>query len=289
VGPGPRPGGPDTLTPAEVDRARRQALGLPWSGGAKEALEVVLHDLAWEGIRPGGRTAHERVVGAGPWRVHLPVDAGGRFPDVAGVVPRDPPTVARIDPRDAAELRAALPGADADHAPVTLDLTDGVVVRGRDEDTGSTREVRLVRSAATGPPARAGVNRQALARALGLGCTTVRIAPGRPVVFEGVDKTLVVAALEPTPAADPTRPDAPHRRTAVRHESNGHPPAADPPAADPPDPLAAAEDLRAAALDMAAKASRLVAALKVRKREQKALTQAWSSLKALNLGPGGGP
>ncbi|HEX4607095.1 MAG TPA: hypothetical protein VH092_02735 [Urbifossiella sp.] len=224
--------------------------------------------------------------------VHLPVDTGGKFPDVAGIVPRDPPTAARIDPRDAAELRAALaglPGADADHAPVTLDLTDGVVVRGRDEDTGSTRQVRLGRSAATGPPARAGVNRQALARALGLGCTTIRIVPGRPVVFEGVDKTLVVAALEPTPADSPTRPDAPHRRTAVRHESNGHPPAAEPPAADPLDPLAAAEEFRTAALDLAAKAARLVAALKAREREQKALTQAWSSLKALNLGPGGTP
>ena len=68
-------------------------------------------------------------------------------------------------------------------------------------------------------------------------------------------------------------------------ETNGH--AADPP--PPPltgtfDPLAEAEALRALFAEGAARATRLVAALRHRKREQKALTQAWSSLKSLNLG-----
>ncbi len=58
-----------------------------------------------------------------------------------------------------------------------------------------------------------------------------------------------------------------------------------PPPADAPDPLAEAEALRAALADAGLKAGRLVAALKHRRREQKALTQAWSSLKALNLTP----
>ena len=77
----------------------------------------------------------------------------------------------------------------------------------------------------------------------------------------------------------------------MRHETNGHAPNGrhDPPAADPPDPLAAAEELRAALADVLTKASRLVAALKSRKKEQRALSQVWSSLKALNLGPGGQP
>ena len=77
----------------------------------------------------------------------------------------------------------------------------------------------------------------------------------------------------------------------MRPETNGHPPAGrdDPPAGDAPDPLAAAEELRAALVDAGVKAGRLVAALKARQKEKKALTQAWSSLRALNLGGGGGP
>jgi MoxR-like ATPase len=55
------PAFPAPVGPAEVDRARRQALGLPWSGGAKEALEVVLHDLAREGVRPGDRRQRKTV------------------------------------------------------------------------------------------------------------------------------------------------------------------------------------------------------------------------------------
>ena len=68
-------------------------------------------------------------------------------------------------------------------------------------------------------------------------------------------------------------------------ETNGH--AADPPpppTGGGPDPLAEAEALRALLAEGAARAARLVAALRHRKREQKALTQAWSSLKSLNLG-----
>ena len=52
----------------------------------------------------------------------------------------------------------------------------------------------------------------------------------------------------------------------------------------PNDPAA-----HAALADALAAASRLVATLKHQKKEKKALTQVWSSLKALNLGPGGQP
>ncbi len=249
-----------------------------------------------------GRTLDEVVVAAGPWRVHLPVDADGRFPELAAVMPRAAGTVAGIDDRDAAELLAALPGLlgdDAEHHPVTLDLAGGVVVRARDGTTGAVREVRLERSPAAGPPVRVAVNRRVLARALALGCVTVRVStPDRPVAFEGRNKTLVVAALDPdlavapeTAAADTLHPHPPEKRTAVRHDTNGHPPPdpPDPPAADPPDLLPAAEDLRAAVADTLVKAGRLVAAVKAGRRHQKVLSQVWSNLKALNLGTGGGP
>ncbi len=257
-------------------------------------------ELAAGGAARVGRTATHLVVEAGPWRVFLAVDTTGRYPDVAGVVPRDAPTVAGIDEADAAVLAdrlPGLPGADADCRPVTLALDRGVVVLARDEKTGAVERVRLDGSPAAGPPARVAVDRRVLARALALGCHTVRVAPGKPVAFEGTDKTLITVALDPAlaVAADATaltpKTTIPDRRTAVRHETNGHAPNGrhDPPAADAPDPLAAAEELRLALGDALAKAGRLVTALKSRKKEQRALTQVWSSLKALNLSPGGQP
>jgi hypothetical protein len=243
-----------------------------------------------------GRTPAHLVIAAGPWRVFLPFDSTGRYPDVAGVVPRNAPTVAGIDDRDAAELTnrlPALPGADADGRPVTLDLDGGVVVRAGDDATGRVESVRLERSPSAGPRVRAVIDRRVLARALALGCVTVRAAPDKPVVFEGDKRTLVTVALDPALAVGPGPADTaainttnPDRRMAVRQETNDR---HDPPAVDALDPLVAAEELRLALADAVTKAGRLVAALKSRKKEQRALTQVWSSLKALHLGPEGRP
>ena len=58
-----------------------------------------------------------------------------------------------------------------------------------------------------------------------------------------------------------------------------------PPNPGNPDPLAEAEALKAALAEAAARAARLVAALKSYRRERRTLRTAWSSLRALNLGP----
>jgi MoxR-like ATPase len=50
-----------TVSPAEVEQARRQALALPWSGDAKVALEVILKELAKEGVQPGDRRQYKAV------------------------------------------------------------------------------------------------------------------------------------------------------------------------------------------------------------------------------------
>ena len=52
---------PATVTPADVDDARRRARALPWSGEAREALEAVLRELAREGVRPGDRRQFKTV------------------------------------------------------------------------------------------------------------------------------------------------------------------------------------------------------------------------------------
>jgi len=50
-----------TVTPAEVEAARRAAAALPWSVDAKQALEAVLAELAREGVRPGDRRQFKTV------------------------------------------------------------------------------------------------------------------------------------------------------------------------------------------------------------------------------------
>lgn len=244
-----------------------------------------------------GRAPTHLVVAAGPWAVWLPADTTSRYPDVASAVPADPPTAVAVDDRDAADLARALPGlpgAGDEPRPVTLDAGGTLTVRGRGE-AGDVGEVVLPRSPVTGPPARVAVDRRVLARGLSLGCRTLRLTPDRPVVLEGGGVTVVAAALDPAPVAPaagraPTPPaadaptatdDAERRPTMTPPETNG--PA--PPRGDPPDPLAAAEELRAALADAAAKAGRLVAALKQTGKQKRALATVLSGLKQLKLAP----
>jgi hypothetical protein len=261
-----------------------------------------------------GRTPTHLNVRVNGWQVFLPIDTAGRFPDVAGVIPRSSPTVAGIDERDAAALCArlrTLPGGDEECHAITLDLDGGVVVRAKDEKTGRVEQVRLERSPSAGPHAQVALPRGVLARAFTLGCVSVRVTPDRPIVLEGRGVTLISMPLDPsfviepvdTPvetdirALAPTLPPEPivtkitPARTDVRtHETNGHAPTErSAPQDDPPDPLAEAEALRLALADAALKAGRLVAALKSQRKEKKALATVWAGLKQLKLGSEGRP
>jgi hypothetical protein len=243
-----------------------------------------------------GRTATHLILAAGPWSVWLPTDTKAKFPDVAGVVPRVAPTTVAIDPSDAAALLPVLPGlpgGEHESRPVTLDANTVVRVRGRAESggkAGEIREVQLTRSTASGPPDSIVLDRRVLARALALGCRTVRLTPDKPVVLEGPDCTLVAAPLDPAliapPATDANRPEptdpptALERRPPVKSENNGH----DSPRGDPPDPLDLAEELRAALAEAASAATRLVAALRQGSKQKKLLTALMTNLKQLNLG-----
>ncbi len=245
-----------------------------------------------------GRTATHVVVNAGPWSVWLPTDTRAKYPDVAAVIPRYAPTTVATDPSDAAALLPVLPGlpgGDHELRPVTLDADRVVRVRGRTESgvqIGETKDVPLSRSTATGPAVRVVLDRRVLARAVVLGCRTLKLTPDKPAVFIGDCVTLVAAQLDPAlyvpPVMDDTRPiptpTTPERRPTVKPETNGH----TPPRGDPADPLDLAEELRAALADAAGKAARLVAALRQGKKEKKVLASVLTGLKQLNLGAEGG-
>ena len=126
-----------------------------------------------------GRTETHLVVTAGPWAIGLRVDCGGRYPDVAGVIPRRLPTTVGVDNTDAAnvvEFLSKHPGKDGD-ATVTLAVDAGVSIR-RYADT-----LRLRRSTFTGTAAAVVFDVAALNRLLDLGCRTIRFAePDTPLV-----------------------------------------------------------------------------------------------------------
>ncbi|VTU00880.1 Uncharacterized protein OS=Pirellula staleyi (strain ATCC 27377 / DSM 6068 / ICPB 4128) GN=Psta_3409 PE=4 SV=1 [Gemmataceae bacterium] len=251
--------------------------------------------LARAGVRVGRAPAH-MVVAAGPWAVFLPVTTGARYPDVAAVIPRHAATTVTLDPADAEAVLAALPGlpgAADEHRPVTLDAGPTVAVRGLDAGTGAVRAVVLERSAAAGPPVRMALDRRLLARALALGCRVLKVSTDRTLVAEGDGVTAVVAALDPDLAVPPAG-DA-GSAAAVNTERSALMKTTDVPGpaalrGDPQDPLVAAEELRDALADAAAKAARLVAALRAGRKEKKVLASVYAGLKQLNLGaPDGKP
>ncbi|MBP3956874.1 hypothetical protein J8F10_16505 [Gemmata sp. G18] len=252
-----------------------------------------------------GRTAAHLVVSLGDVTVWLGLTAGLKFPDVSGAIPQSARTTVTLDARDAADLLAALPGlrgGTEEHRPVTLDADRVLTVRARAAGTNTARDLVLARSPVAGPAARVALNRRALGTMLGLGCGALRLGPDRPVAASGPGVTVLAAALGPDFVAPPTEPeirpepsgagdiilaldersDPMTPRAPARPEpAPGHPA---PPPSDPPDPLVAAEDLRAALGDAAAKAARLVAALRAGRKEKKVLASVWAGLKNLNLG-----
>lgn len=245
-----------------------------------------------------GRTPKHLVVNAGNWTAWLTVAPGGKFPDVAGVIPRHAPTSVALDRGDAAGLLPQLPGLPGqghEHRPVTLDARAGgaLAIRGREDATGGEKEVVLARSPVTGPTAQVVLDRRTLARMLALGCTELRLTPGKALVGVGEDVTVLAAPLDPELGAGARTAEVPpinshpnpERSTAMKpHDTNGHTPNGrhDPPP-ETADSLTAAEELRAALVDAAAKAGRLVAALKAGRKEKKALVNLYTSLKQLNL------
>ena len=227
-----------------------------------------------------GRTDTHLVVAAGPWTVGLRVDRGGRYPDVAGVIPRRLPTTVGVDDTDAAnviEFLSKHAGKDGD-ATVTLAVDAGVSIR-RDGDT-----LRLRRSTFAGTTAAVVFDAAALTRLLALGCRTIRFGePDKPLVAVGPDTTFVAVTRGPPPTTSPTpRTTMPPREPPDRNRPGDDKPMR----SDTDDPLAVAEAVHSALADAGQHAARLVRVLRSHRRERKALRSAFTSLKALGLDGG---
>jgi hypothetical protein len=170
-----------------------------------------------------GRTATHVWVVAGPWSVALEVDARGKFPETASVVPKagTPATTLTLDPTDRIELLRilpALPGRADDERPVTMDLAGrGAVVRVAGEDGTRPTEIVLRRSRVSGPPVRVACEGRYLLDVLESGFVAVAVsAPDAPVVWRDAARTYLFMPLSvdlvvgPSPAGKPAGRGSPH-------------------------------------------------------------------------------
>jgi hypothetical protein len=260
------------------------------------------------------------VIKAGPWEFDLRVDRDGRYPDTADVVPRRPgATRLRLAPDDGASLLEALRGpvGDEEEEPAVLDLGRTATVQAR--GAGGEIEVALARSVVVGRPLRLGVARELLVRAVKLGFTEFHFhGVGKPVVARDGDRTLVLmtseaprtvrahepsptlphvvnglkhgltpaaSAPEPSPTLPPqhnaeARSNPIERRESMNPQANGSRTMET--AAEQSDVLVEAEALKNLLAQAATQATRLTAALRGFRRQQKAVQSVVNTLKSIN-------
>ena len=214
-------------------------------------------------VRVGLTTTH-LVVTAGPWTVWLLLDAEGRFPDVAGAVPKSRMTTTLEVGTPAALMNVirSLPAGDEREpsTTVTLNLGPKVVIRARGAADTAPVEAVIAQAAIVGPPLLVAVDRQHFVRSLSLGFQQFRfVATDRPWVASDTTRTYLAAGLDPSVAigtatsgdksavALPALPQPLRRtempaRTTPDPAQNGH--ADPPPNGDLIDPLVEAEGLR---------------------------------------------
>jgi hypothetical protein len=252
-----------------------------------------------------GRSGEVVLLEVGPWLLSLRIATEGRYPDVAGVIPKvgGNSTRLHLHPEDVEVLARSLPrlpGREEDNAPVTLQLGQTISIRAGGEKDG-TAEVVLGRSRCEGPPVTICTDRKYLLRASQLGFPTVTVVKAdRPLLCQDGQRTYLwmpLEAKEPSPVSNGhpvpvpasvtlTASPAPQQeRMETMASRNGHhadvPNSGSHTADEPPDLLAEAEALRVLLQDGVARVSRLIAALRQHRKQTRAVQSALGSLRRL--------
>lgn len=150
-------------------------------------------------VKIGASKSHV-MLQAGPWTLHLPIDAKSRYPKAEEVIPSlKHATRCTLSTDDASFLMKSLPRLpkeDDGNDAVTMDLNGEVVVRARASAESKVTEVVLVGSKATGKPVRWNANRALIHRALDLGMTELAVVnKDSPIVCKDDRRTFVFMPL----------------------------------------------------------------------------------------------
>jgi hypothetical protein len=285
----------------------QSGFSFPWQGDMLVPRLAVwgCPELAGEGPPSVGRTDSHVFVRAGPWTLALAADANGRFPSYEAVLPRmgagSGPL--QLGPDDVAVLLKELPRLARDsEAPVTLVLGPRVCLQPQAGEQGPAEPLWLPTAGWAGPSWRVVMHPRYLLRAMRLGFTAVAVArPDRPLVCRDATRTYLWMPLAgddaPAPpnnkasqvAAGPPAPlhDSPEPTKEVpampNPTNNGQLPGSGGDPAPPPvaDPLEEAEAVRALLAEAQSRLGRLVAALKLHRRQSRAVAAAVASLRQL--------
>jgi len=258
-----------------------------------------------------GRTATHVVLQFADWTFFLRIDDKARYPQVADVLPRQSARTARLllaaeDVGRLVEILPKLPGHDVDQTPVTMDLEKVVTVRGRGTSSGPAVEVMLAGSTMTGTPLRFATDRHYLLRALQLGFTELTVVrPDVPLVCRDATRTYCWMPLDKSAVVlpddkmirlhspEPNLPEqeSPESRSVVMpppsnngHSSEDRSPVSADRTGGIEELLSEAESLRQSLSEASTRAARLVAALKLHRRQSRAVQAAVSTLQQLRIG-----
>lgn len=149
-----------------------------------------------------GATDDRLVLQADDWTIRLPIDPEGRFPNVEMVINRREKETNRVyfDTGDLAFVVKhikQIPGAERDHAPVTLELNGHVDLTVPGDGRSGAMRLRLARSLHLGAPVNCSLNRAFLCRAARLGAgELLRYGDGSPLFCRGPQITYVVQPLD---------------------------------------------------------------------------------------------
>jgi hypothetical protein len=237
-----------------------------------------------------GRDPEHVLVRLGPWDFALRGESADRFPRFEQVVPsaRAAATRLRLGPESIDLLRRELPrlpGASERPAPIALVLGPEPVVEVSSEGQGEPIQLKLTDSQVRGRPCRVGTDRRSLLRALALGFTEVEVSkPRSPLCCRDLERVYVWMPLE-RPKSSPPAPSQIEESAPMPEPRDGTPPGADGGADPPPpgllDPLAEAEALRGLLQQASARLARLLSALRLHRKQNRAVELAVRSLKKL--------
>jgi len=274
-------------------------------------LSVFGHrDVPFDGTMRIGRAKDVVILESGPWTFWLKIDKESRFPKTDQVVPKEAAIQSRLQlhPDDATFLATALPKlpeSEDEQLPITVDLCRPPVVRAKCAGDGPLTEVVLARSTVLGKAVRLNLDRRLLYRALKLGFAEVQVvAADTAITCRDASRVFVFMPLNAEGALPPSA-------NAVRiasAEGEISPPTPPPERREPsmpaPQPnnhgaenngkaetqtngvvelIAEAEALRDLLHEGAGRAARLVAALKLQRRQNRVVQQAMASLRQLQI------